>query len=159
MNDGAKQWTVYMHTCPNNKKYIGITSKNVEDRWKNGSGYNGQYFDKAIKEFGWDNIEHEIIATNLTEEEAYEVEEKFIKLHNTLFAKHGYNLKYGKRKRKCKEVRVIDLNLVFSDTEMCAKYFDVARSSIASACKDGRKHYGHYFEYVAEGLETDIVVY
>lgn len=152
-------YTVYMHTCPNNKRYIGLTSLVPEDRWNNGHGYKGQYFYRAIEEFGWDNIQHDILATNLSEEEAYKMEEKYIKLYNTLFAKHGYNLKYGKMRGKFREVRVIDLKLVFIDTKRCAEYFGVARSSIASACKDGRKHYGHYFEYVDDGLETDIIVY
>lgn len=29
-------YKVYMHTCPNGKKYVGITKQNVKDRWQNG---------------------------------------------------------------------------------------------------------------------------
>lgn len=32
-------YSVYKHTCPNNKVYIGITSRKPEKRWKNGYGY------------------------------------------------------------------------------------------------------------------------
>jgi predicted GIY-YIG superfamily endonuclease len=28
----TEAWTVYMHTCPNNKRYVGITSKKPEVR-------------------------------------------------------------------------------------------------------------------------------
>ena len=32
-------YTVYMHLFPNNKKYIGITSKKPKQRWESGTGY------------------------------------------------------------------------------------------------------------------------
>lgn len=34
-------YIVYMHICPNNKKYIGITSQKPEKRWGNGKNYIG----------------------------------------------------------------------------------------------------------------------
>jgi len=43
-------WLVYMHTTPNNKRYVGVTSVGVEKRWeKNGNHYKGQMFYRAIK--------------------------------------------------------------------------------------------------------------
>lgn len=45
-------YTVYMHIAPNNKIYIGITSKKPKYRWNNGTGYiNNDYFTRAIKKY------------------------------------------------------------------------------------------------------------
>lgn len=45
----------------------------------------------AIKKYGWDNFEHEILKTGLTKEEAKKYESYYIKQYNTL-APFGYNL-------------------------------------------------------------------
>lgn len=37
----------------NDKKYIGITSRNVDLRWQNGLGYKNTHFGNAIKKYGW----------------------------------------------------------------------------------------------------------
>ena len=69
-----KRFSVYIHTVKqNNKHYIGITSIKPEYRWgKNGKGYDNQVFGKAINKYGWENIEHKVVSTNLKEEDAYE---------------------------------------------------------------------------------------
>lgn len=60
-------YTVYKHTTPSGKVYIGITGRAVEKRWENGSGYkSNKYFYSAIKKYGWDNIKHEIVCTGLS---------------------------------------------------------------------------------------------
>ena len=53
-------YTVYKHTFPNNKVYIGITSQSVSRRWRNGEGYRNkqQLIYRAILKYGWDNIKH-----------------------------------------------------------------------------------------------------
>lgn len=93
-------WTVYVHIVPQSiteydydKYYVGITSKSVIERWNNGNGYHNQIFYKAIKKYGWDNIEHYIIAQNLTENEAKNFEKILIKKlkSNTYKCKYGYN--------------------------------------------------------------------
>ena len=44
------EYTVYKHTCPNGKIYIGITSMPVEKRWDCGRGYaKNPHFSAAIK--------------------------------------------------------------------------------------------------------------
>ena len=66
-----RNYTVYKHTSPSGKVYIGITGIEPEKRWRKGWGYNhNTYFINAVKKYGWDNIKHEIIDTNLTKEEA-----------------------------------------------------------------------------------------
>ena len=79
-------YIVYMHTCPNGKKYIGITSQSPERRWQKGKGYaygSNPYFYNAIEKYGWDNIEHTILFRNLTKEEAEQKEIELIKEHKT----------------------------------------------------------------------------
>lgn len=92
-------WTVYIHRNKiNNKRYIGITSFAVEYRWKNGEGYREQLFYYAIQKYGWDNFEHIIYATNLTEEEAKQLEKQLIKEYHTYIGDEncqGYNATLG----------------------------------------------------------------
>lgn len=72
-------WSVYIHITPSNKYYVGITSKEPCERWRNGFGYYSQkYFYNAIQKYGWDNIYHEIVASNLTKEEANNFEKLLI---------------------------------------------------------------------------------
>lgn len=98
-------WTVYVHIVPKaitkydyDKYYVGITSKPINERWrKNGNGYRGQPFYNAIKKYGWNNIEHHIIAKNLIENEAKDFEKILInKLKCNLYKyKYGYNMTDG----------------------------------------------------------------
>lgn len=87
-------WTVYCHINKiNNKKYIGITKKTTNDRWRNGKGYHN-YFGNAIKKYGWDNFEHLILFEDLTENEA-KLKEKELILEYNSFYPNGYNLTLG----------------------------------------------------------------
>ena len=89
-------YTVYMHICPNNKKYIGITKLKPEERWKKGKSYkNCILFERAIKKYKWDNIKHEILYTNLTKEEAEQKEIELIAKHKSNNSKYGYNIENG----------------------------------------------------------------
>lgn len=85
-------WTVYMHTCPNGKKYVGITSIDPEKRWNKGNGYYSQIFYNAVKKYGWGNIKHEIIDVVETVEEAVQLEAEYIAKYNTTSRWHGYNV-------------------------------------------------------------------
>ena len=97
-------YCVYVHTSPSGKRYVGQTGRSPEKRWgKNGIHYlnkkNGKYthpaFSKAVLKYGWDNIEHEIIASNLTKEEADNFEKLLIKKLNTMNPEYGYNCTSG----------------------------------------------------------------
>ena len=92
-----KKWCVYCHTNKkNNKKYIGITSKEPKRRWgKNGIYYQTQFFHRAINKYGWDGFEHDILYMDLTEEEAKQKEVELIKKYNTKNRNFGYNLTDG----------------------------------------------------------------
>lgn len=86
-------YTVYVHVFPNDKCYVGITKQNVDDRWQNGEGYKKQPVYKAIKEYGWDNIEHIILFTNLSRENAQIKEIELIKELDSI--NNGYNTDAG----------------------------------------------------------------
>lgn len=89
-------WSVYKHTCPDGKVYIGATGKSPRVRWNYGYGYRNSNFYSAIREWGWNNILHEIIATGLSENQAYELEEKLIAEHDATNPDKGYNLATGR---------------------------------------------------------------
>ena len=72
---------VYIHTNKiNGKRYVGQSRQAPIKRWHiNGTGYkpkknNVSRFWNAIEKYGWDNFEHEIIASNLTLKEANQFE-------------------------------------------------------------------------------------
>lgn len=95
------KYTVYIHISPNRKRYVGITSQEVEKRWKNGTGYReNNYFTKAINKYGWDNFEHIIVAKGLTEDEAKWLEVELIRGWNSNNSNFGYNLTVGGEGRK-----------------------------------------------------------
>lgn len=89
-------WTVYLHIVPNGKVYVGITSKELIERWgKSGEGYSEQFFGRAIKKYGWDNIRHEILATTFSKEEAEQLEVYYIQKYNSTDTNYGYNRASG----------------------------------------------------------------
>lgn len=82
---------VYVHTVPNGKIYIGQT-KNPLSRWCNGEGYiSNQAFYDDIRDYGWKNIKHEIIAEFEERERAENLESVLIALLQSENEKIGYN--------------------------------------------------------------------
>lgn len=68
-------YTLYVHVTPARKIYIGITKNTPSQRWSKGEGYKHQKnFYNDIKKYGWDNIEHHIVAEGLSEELAFTAE-------------------------------------------------------------------------------------
>lgn len=91
-------FTVYQHiNKTNQKRYIGITQQNVTRRWRfDGSGYkNNPYFWHAIQKYGWDNFDHIIIKTGLSQQEACEMERDLIAQYQSNDLVHGYNIADG----------------------------------------------------------------
>lgn len=89
-------YSIYMHTCPNGKKYVGQTKQECSERWGNGKKYqNNPHFFNAIKKYGWENIKHEILATTDDQIEAGELEKKYIALYDTTDRRKGYNHSTG----------------------------------------------------------------
>ena len=91
-----KTYIIYKHTTPSNKVYIGLTSRNPILRWNNGNGYRKNiHFFRAIMKYGWSNIKHEILYTDLTEEEAKRKEIELIAKYNATDLNFGYNITKG----------------------------------------------------------------
>lgn len=93
MND----WSVYIHTTPDGKVYVGATSKPPRVRWNYGYGYRCSPFYKIIKQFGWNNISHKVVATGLNEQEAFDLEKKLISEYDSTNPDKGYNCATGGR--------------------------------------------------------------
>lgn len=95
--ENLTNWCVYMHeNRVNGKRYIGITSMKPTNRWANGEGYKRcPRFYPAIQKYGWDAFHHEILYTNLTQEEAERLEIELIEKYGTQDPEKGYNLSEG----------------------------------------------------------------
>jgi hypothetical protein len=95
-----KKYTVYKHTFPNGKVYIGITKQKPKKRWASGHGYshykyrNRQMF-YAIQEYTWENVSKDILFEGLTKEEAYSKEIELIAQYDSTNPDKGYNISPG----------------------------------------------------------------
>lgn len=91
------KFTVYCHTSPKGKRYIGITSRPVKDRWlEGGKGYrDNQHLWSSIQLYGWENFTHDIISEGLNLEEASQLESDLIAKYNTMNPEFGYNQTSG----------------------------------------------------------------
>lgn len=166
-----RNYKVYIHRNKiNNKVYIGITSIRPKRRWCNGYGYISQIlFYNAIKKYGWDNFEHEILFDNLTKDEAEQKEIELIAKYNSNSRDFGYNIenggntsgKYSKeRKRQImrsqpnrKIVEQIDIESnnvinVFDSLNEAARFVGGDYTNIRSVCNGTRKSaYGYKWQY------------
>ena len=89
-------YTVYKHTTPSGKVYIGITGRKPEYRWNNGNGYKeNKHFYSAILKYGWENIEHEIVENGLTKQQACDLETELIAKYDATNPRNGYNNSIG----------------------------------------------------------------
>lgn len=105
-----------------------MTKQTVENRWKNGLGYaSSPHFWNAIQKYGWDNIEHEVLFSNLTCNEACSKEKELIEFYNSIDRRFGYNEKTG--------------------GEAGASYNELARKKISESLKS---YYANHPEKVAE---------
>ncbi len=96
LDEASAIYQIYKHTVPNGKMYIGITRQENKRRWQNGKGYKTQKkFWRAIQKYGWKNIKHEVLESNLTEKEASEKEKIYIEQYKTTNSKYGYNVSIG----------------------------------------------------------------
>lgn len=90
-------YCVYKHTCViNGKVYVGITKRHPQTRWAGGSGYrNNEHFYSAIKKYGWQNFEHEVLRVGLSKEEAQRMEIDLIAKYRSNDRNFGYNKSCG----------------------------------------------------------------
>ena len=89
-------YTVYKHIFPNGKIYIGMTRQDPLRRWDNGRGYRTQtLMSRAINKYGWENVQHEIVASGLSKEQAERMEIDLIAAEKANNPKFGYNDENG----------------------------------------------------------------
>ena len=134
-----KSYIVYVHTFPNQKKYVGLTCMDATRRWNDGAGYkNNQSMYADIEKYGWENIDHEIMCNELTQKQAAQLERSMIKVLKSNNPEFGYNhtaggdtiFHYNKKNTKVKNDELKDtkaklcLNLInkYFSEEQDAKY-------------------------------------
>ena len=86
---------VYLLTAPSGKQYVGITAQPIEKRWKDHQkkSSNCILVKRAIKKYGWDKINKEILLY-CQKEQLGDFEKTFIALYNSL-APNGMNCTSG----------------------------------------------------------------
>ena len=93
--------SIYKIKFPNGKHYIGQTTKNPEERWKqhkqnNNNKAKTQYLYNAMKKYGVENLIFEVIDTASTREELYDLEIMYIEEYNSYCDnRKGYNMTLG----------------------------------------------------------------
>jgi group I intron endonuclease len=87
-------YVIYKHTSPSGKSYIGQTNNYNKRCSAHRRTSSCRGFSFAIKKYGWDNFQHEILMEGLSLEEANHWEPVLIADHNTLVP-NGYNLMTG----------------------------------------------------------------
>ena len=94
-----KKFYVYVHTCPNGKRYVGVTTQTKpEYRWQEGRGYRyNDHFYRAILKHGWDNFQHEVFEVD-SAEEMYRKEVELISFYHSNDPRYGYNNSVGGEK-------------------------------------------------------------
>ena len=96
-NPDDATWCVYIHrNRENGKVYIGKTCRKPEYRWNDGKGYQYQrHFWYAIKKYGWDAFDHEILAEDLSADAARNLEIQLIAEYDSMNPDKGYNQTAG----------------------------------------------------------------
>jgi len=168
----TKIYTLYEHITPNNKRYIGITSQEPNRRWQNGYGYtDNEYFMNAINKYGWDNIQHNILHTELTEKVACNLEKEYIKKYKANNREFGYNIaeggqvvhnakkRKGNKNHKSSRVHQIEKNTreiinTFESMNIAAKELGISRQGIGKACR-GTESHKTYKGYIWEYADID----
>lgn len=149
-NGKTGNYSVYMHVSPDEKLYVGMT-QDIEQRYGyNGNGYREQPdFHDAIKKYGWDNLDHAVIASDLSKEEAEEREHDAIV---TLNAKeNGYNRNDGGSGSDCKPVICITDGKTYSNAKETAEHYSMCEGYVRMACRGAVKSAkGMKFEYLKE---------
>lgn len=155
------KWCVYMHTSPNNKKYIGITKQNPKKRWQNGYGYKTQMFYRAIQKYGWDNIRHEILKSKLSLEDANYYEKCYIRELKTDDPLYGYNCTVGGDGviSSYNDVVLQKINNIivnaFINKKQCAKILGLSTTTVTKYCEDKLEHGGYYFQLIPNVKTSD----
>ena len=105
MNNRKEHYCIYIHiNTINNKVYIGQTQFQdnlIKRTGKEGEKYHDSpRFYNAIKKYGWQSFQHQILEKNLTKEQANQQEIYWINYYNSTNDKYGYNIQTGGNQSK-----------------------------------------------------------
>lgn len=152
-------YSVYIHTIiENGKRYIGQCLGDPKKRWgPTGHRYKGQLFYNAIKKYGWENISHEIVATNLSLNEANRLEKALIAKYKTTERQYGYNITPGGRdgagspgglNPNARPVVCIETGKTWECATYCAKDINVNLASLQESLYNGYRCKKYHYKYV-----------
>ena len=152
-------YTVYSHTTPSGKMYIGITKNSIRKRIH--SGYlSNKFFTAAVRKYGWDNIKTDIIAENVSIDEANLLESYYIASYETQNKRKGYNIADGglswnsrtdevRKKimlseKNRKQVECVETGEIYQSFGDAERRTGVDRFDISKCCAGKRKTAGKY---------------
>jgi hypothetical protein len=176
LSQRQNEYSVYIHTNKTNgKKYVGITRQNPQRRWQKGCGYEGTLFGNAIKKYGWDGFEHDVILTGVSKEIACETEIALISMYGTNDRCRGYNIssggetadalivKTGEDHPNHQRVKMIDpktgeIVRIFGAQSEAARIMGINRKGITKAClgKGCATYKGYIWEYADKDYKRPI---
>lgn len=160
-----KKYYVYIHLFPNGKKYVGLTTQNVNRRWNNGKKYKRQKFVyNAILKYGWENISHQLFECD-TEAEMKYLERYLIAYYNTTDRRYGYNISSGGENGNGVGTKPIDqynrqgtLIRTWESTTAIERELNYSASTI-TACAKRRRPTAYNCYWVYSGETPDFKTY
>lgn len=123
MQVNDKIFTIYRLIFPNNKSYIGITSRPMKRRLgehKNQSKTGKLKIHSAIQKYGFDNVQCVILMQTSNKNECYSKEVEYIAQYNT--KKSGYNSSIGGERGAYGCVRSLETRKKISETKRKKPY-------------------------------------
>lgn len=87
-------YRVYRYVFPDGMIYVGMTKNSIQTRRDQGYQHNKR-LQTAIRSVGWAGLTVEILADNLTREQAEEKEKYFISVFRSDNPENGYNVSSG----------------------------------------------------------------
>jgi group I intron endonuclease len=89
---------VYCHTAPNGHRYVGLSARGIDARWREhvraSNRGSAHVFHRAIRKYGADAFEHELLERMTTEAGAKRAEQLWIERLGTQ-TPNGYNVSSG----------------------------------------------------------------
>ncbi len=129
-------WIYKITNLVTQKMYVGVTSRDIEYRWKMHQYQNGcRRLSNSIKKHGAENFKIEEIYVCFDYDHANEMEDYFIKFYNTL-SPNGYNLReggrFGKVTEETREILRVTQNKNWESEERRDYYSDMLKERWAS---------------------------
>ena len=155
-----KNYTIYKHTTPDGKVYIGITCNKLNRRWQNGLDYkNNRDFTNAISFYGWENITHDVLAKELPASLAEKLEDFYIEKYNSRNPEFGYNRHAGgklnnedqnKKSRGVPRppiaVRCVETGKEYPAMQVAARELNTTQTNITQSLRKGYRAGGFHWE-------------